>query len=77
MTSQTITVYYRTGFDQDFALITNADFNGTFTGDGTTNAYQITNNNIGAVQFIQLRIEMATGGSNLTYTPQLKTITLS
>jgi hypothetical protein len=77
MTGQTISVLYRTGFDQDFTSITSYGFNGTFTGDGTTNAYPITNHQIGPTQYVQFQIRMATvtpgtSATIATYTPQLR-----
>lgn len=77
MTGQTISVYYRTGFDQDFQLLTGFGFNGTFTGDGTTNGYPITQHQIGATKYVQFQIHIATVPSATdatiaTYTPQLR-----
>lgn len=77
MTGQTISLYYRTGFDQDFTAVTSFDFNGTFTGDGTMNAYSINTNPIGATRYIQFQIHMATVPSSTnatiaTFTPQLR-----
>lgn len=77
MTGQTISLYYRTTFDQDFQLVTAYQFTGTFTGDGTTNAYSVNSHQIGPTRYIQFQIHMATVPSGTsatiaTYTPQLK-----
>jgi hypothetical protein len=70
--SQTISVYYRTAFDQDFTLITGYAFSGTFAGDGTTNYYEITNHSIPQTRFIQFKLVMGAYSGAPTYTPQLK-----
>lgn len=77
MTGQTISLYYRTAFDQDFTLIKSGDFNGVWTGDGTKNGYSVTNHQIGPTRYIQFQLHMATVSSITdatiaTYTPQLK-----
>lgn len=72
---QTINVYWRNAFDQPYALLD--------TFDSTTGNIQLNNslktvvNQIGAVKFIQIAIDMATGGSNLPWTPELKNIIVS
>lgn len=73
LTGQTIDLAYRTSQDQVWTVIA------TYTGDGTKNYYSLTQNPIGATQFIQLRVRMATGGggANPTFSPQLKTVILS
>lgn len=68
---QTIDISYRTNQGQPWTIID------TYTGDGTLNYYALTKNPIGATQFIQLRIRMATGSPNQIYSPQLRTVILS
>lgn len=78
MVGQTISLYYRTAFDQDFTAISSPDLtNGTITGNGTQNTYSITVQQIGATRYIQFQIHMATVPSGTsstiaTYTPQLR-----
>lgn len=77
MTGQTISLYYRTAFDQDFTLVKSYGFNGVFTGDGTTNQYSVTAHQIAATRYVQFQIHMATVPSSTdaviaTYTPQLR-----
>lgn len=74
LTGQTITVYWRTGFDKAYQTF---PAGGTFSGDGTKNSYKIMSNPIGATRFLQLRTEMSTGGSNLNYTPEIRNIVIS
>lgn len=73
LTGQTIDLAYRTSQDQNWTTLA------TYTGDGTKNYYALTKNQIGATQFIQLRVRMATGsgGNNETDSPYLKTVVLS
>lgn len=73
LTGQTIDISFRTGQDQAWSVID------TYTGDGSSNHYALTKNPIGATQFIQLRVRMATGagGQNAAFSPQLKTVVLS
>lgn len=72
LAGQTISVYYRTAFDQDFQLVTGGSFNGTFTGDGTTNYYSIIQNQIKPTRYIQFQVHLATNNANITSTPQLR-----
>lgn len=74
LTGQSVDVSWRTATSDDWTL------QETFVGDGTTNQYKITKNPIGATQFLQLRIRMATGGgggTNITNSPELKTVIVS
>lgn len=71
MVGHSIDISYRTGQDQAWTVID------TYTGDGTKNYYHTDSNPIGATQFVQLRVRMASGAPNPTYSPQLKTVTLS
>ena len=71
LTGQTIDISYRTSLASDWTILD------TFTGDGTKNNYPITKNPIGAVQYLQLRVRMATGGSNTTDSPYLRNVIVS
>lgn len=77
LTGQQVEVWYRTGFDKDFQLITAYGFTGTFTGDGTKNAYKIENSQIGQLQYLQLQIRMKTGSPNDAETPELRTVIIT
>lgn len=62
---------YRTSLADDWTEIT------TVVADGTTNYYQITENSIGAVQYLQLRFRMSASGDTPTNTPYLRNIIIS
>lgn len=68
---QTVSFYYRTGFDQDYTLIE------SFTSaNNNDNGYKIIKNQIGATRFLQLQVRMATT-STLTLTPEIRNIIVS
>lgn len=71
LTGQTIDISYRTTKDSAWSVID------TYTGDGTKNYYALTKNPIGATQFIQLLVRMATNSANAKFSPQLRTVILS
>lgn len=71
LTGQTIEISYRTAIDQNWTIIQ------TFIGDGTINYYSIQQHPIGATQYLQLRVRMATNMANSGDTPELRTIVIS
>ncbi len=75
-TSQTFDLAYRVGIEDGWTNIP-YEGNATATGDGSKNSYSYTSNAIGAVQFIQLRFRMATDDTNLTSSPELRTIIIN
>lgn len=72
VTGQTITVNARTSFDQDFTLLKTFDP----ATDGSSTGYKITKNSIGATRFVQLQVRMATSGSSIQLTPEIRNIIL-
>lgn len=71
-TGQTIAVYGRSTFDQDFTLWD------TFTGDGTQNYYFTTvPNPLGANTFFQLQLKMATTMTLQKFTPQIRNVIIT
>lgn len=72
---QSISVYYRTAFDQPYTLLQ------TFTlTDGNiqlNNSLKITKNPIGATKFLQLKISMATGAPNQAWTPEIRNVIIT
>lgn len=74
-TGQTFDLAYRTGLENSW---TNIPYEGvaTVTGDNTKNSYAYTLNSIGPVQFIQLRVRMATDSGNAKDSPELRTVVL-
>lgn len=66
-----IDISARTSQDQAWTLVD------TYVGDGTRNYYHTDSNSIGATQFVQLRLRMSSGSPNATFSPQLKTVTIS
>jgi len=71
LTNQTILVYYRTGFDQDYTLLQ------TFTGDGTSTKYSITENPIGETQYLQMLIREATVAGQEKQSVDLRNVIIS
>lgn len=73
MTGQTIQVNYRTAFEQDWVALQ------TFTvaQDGASTGYKVVTNPIGATQFLQLQIQMATNTPNIISSPELRTVIIS
>lgn len=77
MTGQTFSVYYRTSYDQDFALVTGPAFTGTWTGGNIQGGLSINGHFIPPTRYIQFQLHMATvpSSTNTTiaaYTPQLR-----
>lgn len=70
---QTISIYARTGFNQDFVFLQSFDP----AVDGILNQYKVTQNPIGAAQYFQLRVQMSTGSPNAAFTQQLRNVKIS
>lgn len=71
LANESFTLDYRTSLSDDWTRIM------TVVADGTTNYYQLTENSIGAVQYLQLRFRMAASGDTPTNTPYLRNIIIS
>lgn len=69
---QTLSVYYRTSFDQDYALLQTF----TSTTDGSDTGYKVQKNPIGATKFVQFQIHMSTSSPNEAFTPELRTLVI-
>lgn len=69
---QEVSVYWRAGYDQPYKLLE------TFTSaDGNiqlNNSLKTVKNAINTVKFLQIKLTMKTGGSNLVWTPELRNI---
>lgn len=75
LAGQTVSVYWRTAFDQPYVLLESFD---STTGDiQINNSLKTTTNPIGAAKFLQISVEIATGGSNLAWTPELRNVIIS
>lgn len=79
MTGQTLSTYYRTGFDQDFTAVASPDLSsGVITGTSSSKSYfPITGHQIGQTNYLQFQLHMATvptatDATIATYTPQLR-----
>lgn len=79
LSAQTIDVYYRTSLSVGWTAVTGngGNFTGTFTGDNTSNFYQVTDNNIGKTQFIQFRVRMATTSDNPNSSPEIRSVKIT
>lgn len=71
---QTLSVYWRTAFDQPYALL--ETFNAADGDVQLNNSLKTTKNAIGSTKFIQLRINMSTGSPNEAWTPEIRTIVI-
>lgn len=72
---QTVSVYYRNGFDQAYTLL--ETFNSADGDINLNNSLKTTKNPMGPVKYLQLKLSMQTGGSNLAWTPELRNIIVS
>lgn len=75
ITGQTISVYWRSAYDQAYTLL--ETFDATDGDVQLNNSLKTVVNTMGAVKFLQLRISMATGGSNLAWSPELRNIIIT
>ena len=73
LSGQTFDLAYRTSIADSWAIIPYEGVN-VVTGTGLKNSYSYTSNAIGQVQFIQLRVRMATNSGNAAVSPELKTV---
>lgn len=71
LANETFILEYRTSVSDNWTSLMSV------TGDGTSNYYPLTENPIGAVQYLQLRFRMAASSDTPTNTPYLKNIIIS
>lgn len=72
---QTISVYWRTAFDQPYVLLDT--FDSTTGNIQLNNSLKTTTNPIGAAKFLQISLDMSTSDPNLVWTPELKNTVVS
>jgi hypothetical protein len=73
LTNESFILEYRTSLADDWTSLLSVVEDGT----NTTGAYKVTDNSIGAVQYLQLRFRMAASSDTPTNTPYLRNIIIS